>query len=460
MLLACAPVGSSPSGPPKKTEAQALKALGDATEELGKKIELEIDARKAYVAAAVRAGETPKTAMLRLLRRIVVMGVTKADVERLLQKWQAAQKAVEQVEQKIKSLIAELKSIDSPTAKDAATKTETKVKEVVAVVQKVREAKDPTTIDQVAQDAKKIVAAKTEEAKKTVKKAKETAKKNEEAKKERSKLPDKTLIYTADLKKYYTLSGESGDISRVFFEESVPGLPPAYTVLKTFLQQGTKFYVRGPGGAPTPVKDAPAGGEIKIKTRYSVYRGDYVYYNVKFENAIPIPGGSGTNRINGYEIWRFRPEQPQNAERLVGKHGGKNFAVDTNGTNGNVLYQDSINASNSPTKVLKLRLAEDKWAKDKAITPSLDGTNPIASSPVNVVSGVVGGTDVINIYLLKKTGSKTLQLYEFATQAETLKSASDTNKKYVVNCKKGDKFVRITQKTHWLDSCNSVCFLL
>ena len=61
-----------------------------------------------------------KTAMLRLLRRIVVPGVAtaeqKAKVARLLQEWEAAKKAVEELQKKIDSLIAELQSMESETA--------------------------------------------------------------------------------------------------------------------------------------------------------------------------------------------------------------------------------------------------------------------------------------------------------------------------------------------------------
>ena len=120
------------------TEFQALKALEDETKELGEKIKLEIGARKAYVKEAAKYSNI-NIAMLRLLRRIVVLGVTatdeqKAEVERLLQKWKTAKAIVEKVEQKIKNLIAELKNMESQTAKDAATKAKTNVKAVVAVV--------------------------------------------------------------------------------------------------------------------------------------------------------------------------------------------------------------------------------------------------------------------------------------------------------------------------------------
>ena len=164
--------------------------------------------------------------MLRLLRRIVVLGQT-PQLDDLYKKWKDAKKAVEQVEQKIKALIAELKTIDSPTAKDAATQAETNVKAVVAVVQKVREEKDPTQIDNVVQKAKTDLETTVKKAKETVTKAVETAKKAEE----RSKLPAKTLIYATADDKIYKISGESVDLSSLFFEKSVAGLPSDYIVL-------------------------------------------------------------------------------------------------------------------------------------------------------------------------------------------------------------------------------------
>ena len=116
------------------------------------------------------------------------------------------------------------------------------------------------------------------------------------------------------------------------------------------------------------------------------------------------------------------------------------FAVDENG---NVLYRDSIDKNGSPTDVLKLRLADGT-----TFTPSLNGTNSV--SGVEFRSNMISGADG-KIYLTTESGSrskKTLQLYEFATKAETLKSASDPNKKHVVTSEQalGKKFVPITPK--------------
>ena len=62
---------------------------------------------------------------------------------------------------------------------------------------------------------------------------------------------------------------------------------------------------------------------------------------------------------------------------------------------------------------------------------------------------MISGADG-HIYLIRATGntSKTLQLYEFAKEAEKLKSASDADKKHVVNGEQnpGKKFVPITKK--------------
>ena len=92
LLVSCEPP-ASPSAPRKKTEA--LQAL--ETENLGKAINKEIDAREAYV-AAVPAGQKVETAMWRLLRRMVVLGVMteaeqKAELKRLLQEWRDAKKS-------------------------------------------------------------------------------------------------------------------------------------------------------------------------------------------------------------------------------------------------------------------------------------------------------------------------------------------------------------------------------
>lgn len=111
------------------------------------------------------------------------------------------------------------------------------------------------------------------------------------------------------------------------------------------------------------------------------------------------------------------------------EESGYSFAVDENG---NVLYQYYKNDRYS--SVLKLRLTVGT-----TITPSLDGNNSISSG--TVISGKEG-----KIYLVKKAESKTLQLYQFATQVETLKSVSGPNKKYVMNGQKDGKFVRITLK--------------
>ena len=180
MLFSCEPVESS-LGPPQKTEAQALQLLETETENLEKAINTEIDARAKYVKAATDASLPVKTAMLRLLRRIVLLGATpaqEAEVKRLLEAWEAAKKAVEQVEQRIESLIAELKNMDSETAKQAASTAEENVTAVTDAVEEVRQAK--TAADITAAEAKVKTAVTT--AKETVTKAKETAQKNEEAK--------------------------------------------------------------------------------------------------------------------------------------------------------------------------------------------------------------------------------------------------------------------------------------
>ena len=420
LLAACAPVESS-SAPRKKTEAEALQALETETGNLGEVISKEIDARVKYVKAADSAGVP---IVWRLLRRIVLLGATpaqEAEVKRLLEAWEAAKKAVEEVEQKIESLIAELKNMESETAKQVASTAETDVQAVVAVVQEVRKENDPATIDQVATKAKTDLETTVKKAKETVKKAVETAQKNEE----HSNLPAKTLIYVTADRKIYKLSGGNVNALSLFFEESVLGLPIGYTVL---IQGGDKVYVRGAGGARTAVKNIPEGA---YDSRSFVYRNGYVYYKVEFSDV-------GNEK---YEIWRFRPEQPQNAKRLVekGEHG-RSFAVDENG---NVLYQDSIDISGRPTEVLKLRLADGT-----TITPSLDGTNPISLSGSSY-SYLISGTDG-QIYLIRETGStsRTLQLYQFAKQAQTLQSASDPDKNHVVTNEQAQdkKFVRITQK--------------
>ena len=78
--------------PRKKTEA--LQALETETENLGKAINKEIDARAAYV-ANVPAGQKVETAMWRLLRRMVVLGqkASPDELKRLLQEWRDAKKS-------------------------------------------------------------------------------------------------------------------------------------------------------------------------------------------------------------------------------------------------------------------------------------------------------------------------------------------------------------------------------
>ena len=183
-----------------------------------------------------------------------------------MQEWRDAKKAVEEVQKKIETLITALETDYGAEAKQAATKAKANVTAVTDAVKEVRKSTSVKAIN----TAKATVATAIKTAKETLAKAVETAKKAEK----RSKLPAKTLIYGTADGKYHTLSGEMVDrFSLLGTEISVPGLPLGYTVLK----KGGKFCVRGAGGARIPVKDAPAGGENK--TRYSVYRGGYVYYS-------------------------------------------------------------------------------------------------------------------------------------------------------------------------------------
>ena len=187
VLAACEPVQSS-LGPPKKTEAQALQALETATEELGTKVNAEIDARAKYVQAATDAGQ-PVEIVLRLLRRIVVLAVTKADVERLLQEWRAAKKAVKEVQKKIETLITALETDYGAEAKNEAKKAKENVEKVVTAVKEVRQAKSVGAINTAENKVKAAVTTAKETVKnaKNTAEAKETAKKNEEAKKEAEK---------------------------------------------------------------------------------------------------------------------------------------------------------------------------------------------------------------------------------------------------------------------------------
>ena len=82
------------------------------------------------------------------------------------------QKIVEQVEQKIRRLIAELQSIDSETVKQAATKAKENVKTM-------RKGTRPTSITAAKAEVAKAVKA----AKEQVKKARKAVKNREEAKK-------------------------------------------------------------------------------------------------------------------------------------------------------------------------------------------------------------------------------------------------------------------------------------
>ena len=105
--------------------------------------------------------------MLRLLRRIVVLGVAtaeqKAKIARLLEEWEAAKKAVEEVQKKIDSLIAELQNMESETA-NVAQKNVSTVKEKVNAVRKAKNVID-------VNKAKDKVIKAFNDAKETVKKS-------------------------------------------------------------------------------------------------------------------------------------------------------------------------------------------------------------------------------------------------------------------------------------------------
>ena len=101
LLTSCESVESS-RGPSKE---QAVSQLKTATTRLQGAIEKEVKARKAYV-ASVPAGQKVETAMLRLLRRIVVLGQTPQKDR--LQEWRAAKKNIETQRGEVTAAIATL----------------------------------------------------------------------------------------------------------------------------------------------------------------------------------------------------------------------------------------------------------------------------------------------------------------------------------------------------------------
>ena len=330
LLAACAPVGSSPSGPPKKTEAQALQALETETENLEKAINTEIDTRKAYVAAAVSTGQTPEIAMLHLLRRIVVLGQTpQKSLADLLQEWRAAKKAVEEVQKKIETLIKALENDYGEAAKQEATKVRANVTDVTNAVKEVRQA---TTTAAITTAETKVKTA-VQTAKETVTNAKENAQAAD-------------LLRPGDLL-YSVLEGTGGAHYKLaagapaklgarevaLFNKFngfryIGGLTD-YVVIRDRRNKAANIYVRRKsGGTPTLVQTHKNLGSGSFSW---IYAGGYVYYSVPFQ----------VSGQHSPALWRFNPANPTSTSEELTKQSSTSFAVDKKG---NILAIGVVNA--------------------------------------------------------------------------------------------------------------------
>ena len=390
LLAACEPVDSS-RGPSKE---QAAKQLNTATAKLQTAIEEEVKARKAYVKAATDAGKTPQTAMLRLLRRIVVLGLTFGEAEK---KWENAREKVKEQHDEVKKAIDELRSAGGGAQANSVADT---IKNAMQAVANLRKAITQVDVKNAGDEAeafmRDVVVAMS------------------------NFLSSGALVYAMG-NDYYILGDKEPLPTKEITKVTAKWRPIAGRKDYFFSSKGNKVsLLRRSDGKTIPVENS--GFTVKPENlRGVVYRNNRVYYQISSKDGTD----SYQSKIYSFPVSASPTAKPLYQERT----GSPQFAVDQNG---NVLYKYRENSSS--TEFLKLRLEDGATIK-----PSLDGTNPIASGIV------VSGTDGKN-YLVKKTGSKTLKLYEFATQAQTLKSSSDSNKTHVVTGQKDDKFVRITPK--------------
>ena len=143
LLAACESPDSSP-GPSKE---QAVKQLQTATENLQNAIEKEVKARTEYV----RVGGK-KTAMLRLLRRIAVLGLTQDEAYAT---WIAAKNVVTTRQGEVTAAIATLRGAGGGVEADKAKESIDKVMRAVA---KVRSLKTLSEVKAAGEDAEKFMA--------------------------------------------------------------------------------------------------------------------------------------------------------------------------------------------------------------------------------------------------------------------------------------------------------------
>ena len=152
LFLACAPVGSSPSGARPRKQSAIFGDLQTATGELKTAVE---DEAKAAIELLNSPGGT--LTFWRLLRRIVVLG-HKSPSKDLKVKWQHAKEHVNQARNKVDDLLKEFKAVagEAEANKNPAIKAVNEVvKQVAAFVSKARTAQSAQAIT----DAKTAVTA-------------------------------------------------------------------------------------------------------------------------------------------------------------------------------------------------------------------------------------------------------------------------------------------------------------
>ena len=174
LFLACAPVGSSPSGAGSRKPSAILGDLQTATGELKTAVE---DEAKAAIELLNSPGGT--LTFWRLLRRIVVLG-HKSPSKDLKVKWQHAKEHLNQARNKVDDLLKEFKAVagEAEANKNPAVKAvNAVVEQVAAFVSKARTAQSAQAIT----DAKTAVTAAVQTATGNLKTAITAAKDKEKA---------------------------------------------------------------------------------------------------------------------------------------------------------------------------------------------------------------------------------------------------------------------------------------
>lgn len=150
MLFSCEPVESSPG----LSKEQAVSQLKTATENLKTAIEDEVKFRKAYV-ASVPVGQKVETTMLRLLRRIVVLGVTPDEA---YTDWKGKQKVVETRQGEVNSAVATLRNAGGAEEADTAQKATKTVTDALYRVRRLDKLEDMDALKDAGKNVKKLTA--------------------------------------------------------------------------------------------------------------------------------------------------------------------------------------------------------------------------------------------------------------------------------------------------------------